>query len=80
MTSSFRLIVAALFGAIVLGAYAVSTAGVGAGSLKDARTMADFRRDCPDYARTRSGDCMGTTFRSYYLMRNADDGSFGSGK
>ncbi|MEO1449521.1 MAG: hypothetical protein AAFV07_08310 [Bacteroidota bacterium] len=61
-------------------AYAGSTMGWGVSNVMSHKTMNEIKQNCPDYYTNRNGDCLRTTFRSYYLMTGLRGGGFGSGK
>ena len=60
--------------------YAGSKAGWGVSGLKDQKTMSEIEENCPDYYQNKDGDCLRSTFRSYFLIRGTRGGGFGSGK
>ncbi|MDX2283166.1 MAG: hypothetical protein NW241_03355 [Bacteroidia bacterium] len=79
MNNRGKLLTILLCGGISLAAYTASTRGWGASDLTDSQTMAELRRNCPEGYRDRNGECLRTTFRSYYLPRMVQDGGLGSG-
>jgi len=80
MSALSKILVLLVFGAFGLTVYAGSTIGWGVGGPMDKQTMSEIKERCPDYYQNRNGDCLRTTFRSYYLMRGTRGGSFGVGK
>lgn len=80
MSSLTKILIILIFGGFGLATYAASSIGWGVSTLKDKQTMKEIRDNCPDYYKNRNGDCLSTTFRSYYLMSGTRGGSFGSGK
>jgi hypothetical protein len=75
-----RILVLLMFGGLGLTAYAGSVAGWGIGGLTNKKTMEEIRTNCPEYYQNRNGDCLRTTFRSYYLVYGMRGGGFGGGK
>lgn len=75
-----KLLVVMMFGGLGLTAYAGSVIGWGINGLANRRTMNQIQQRCPNYYRNPGGDCLRTTFRSYYLMRGVRGGGFGAGK
>ena len=57
-----------------------SSRGWGIGELENRQTRAEIEKNCPGYYQNPQGDCLGRTFRSYYLLRGVRGGGFGSGK
>ncbi|RMG75305.1 MAG: hypothetical protein D6722_01325 [Bacteroidetes bacterium] len=75
-----RILIILAFGGLALGAYAASVTGFGVGNLVNRKTRDQITQNCPDYYRSPGGDCLGRTFRSYYLVRTMSGGGFGGGK
>jgi hypothetical protein len=80
MNALGKLLVLLIFAGFGLTVYAGSMVGWGISGPMDKKTMSQIKQNCPDYYKNRNGDCLRTTFRSYYLMRGVRGGSFGSGK
>ena len=80
MSTLSKLLVVLMFGGMGVTAYAGSVMGWGINGISNHQTMSEIREKCPDYYRNPNGDCLRTTFRSYYLMRGVRGGGFGSGK
>ena len=80
MNGLTKLLAILMFAGIGATAYAGSTMGWGVSGLTNDKTMAQIKKNCPDYYQNRNGDCLRSTFRSYYLIRGSRGGSFGSGK
>ncbi|MEO1806186.1 MAG: hypothetical protein AAFU33_15320 [Bacteroidota bacterium] len=68
------------FSSIGFGAFAGTNQGWGLSNVRNNKTMAQVKRNCPDYYQSRDGRCLNTTFRSYLLLRTVRGGGFGSGK
>ncbi|RMG27359.1 MAG: hypothetical protein D6730_07330 [Bacteroidetes bacterium] len=60
--------------------FAAARSGWGVSGLDNPKTRAAIEQNCPDYYRTKSGDCLRRTFRSYYLVHGIRGGGFGGGK
>ncbi|MEZ4827230.1 MAG: hypothetical protein R3C61_13275 [Bacteroidia bacterium] len=80
MNSLTKILIVLICAGFGLATYAASSVGWGVGSIIDKQTMKEIRENCPDYYKNQNGDCLSTTFRSYYLMSGTRGGSFGSGK
>jgi hypothetical protein len=80
MSALSKLLVVLMFGGLGLTAYAGSVLGWGLSGLSNRSTMNQIKQNCPNYYRSPNGDCLRTTFRSYYLMRSVRGGGFGGGK
>lgn len=74
-----KILIIGIMASIGLTMYAGSALGWGIGGLEDKKTKEEIQQNCPNYYTSRSGDCLGTTFRSYYLMRGLRGGSFSGG-
>ena len=70
------LITLAVFGSTLVA----SSQGWGIGTFESRKTRAEIEENCPGYYRNPQGDCLGRTFRSYYLVRGMRGGGFGGGK
>ncbi|MDX1906859.1 MAG: hypothetical protein SF053_07465 [Bacteroidia bacterium] len=79
MSAFSRIMILLLLGAMGLTAYAGSVIGWGVTGLANKQTMEVIRQNCPDYYRNHNGQCLGTTFRSYYLLRHQSGGGIGGG-
>lgn len=75
-----RILIILAFGGLALGAYAGSVTGWGIGTLANRKTQEQITQNCPGYYQSPGGDCLGRTFRSYYLIRTIGGGGFGGGK
>ncbi len=79
MATFSRILVILIFTALGAGAYFASTTGLGMAGIRNQQTITQVRNNCPDYYQTRDGDCLGRTFRSYFLVRGLRGGGFGGG-
>ena len=81
--STFNSFTKALIVLIFLGfglvVYAGSVRGWGISGMDNPKTRAEIEQNCPNYYRTKDGDCLQRTFRSYYLVRAMRGGGFGGG-
>jgi len=75
-----KIIAVVLLSGIGIGAYAFSTVGWGMKPLRNQQTMSTIRQNCPGYYENRSANCLGRTFRSYFLIRSISGGGIGGGK
>ncbi|MEM7658950.1 MAG: hypothetical protein AAF399_22695 [Bacteroidota bacterium] len=75
-----RVLVLLMFAGLGVTAYAGSVVGWGIGGLRNQQTMTQIKKNCPEYYQNRNGDCLRTTFRSYYLLYGMRGGGFGGGK
>lgn len=80
MSGLSKVLVVLIFAGIGLTAYAGSTTGWGVSGLTDKKTMAQIKENCPEYYQNRNGDCLRSTFRSYFLINSTRGGGFGGGK
>ncbi|MEM7372511.1 MAG: hypothetical protein AAF587_28080 [Bacteroidota bacterium] len=80
MNGLSKILVILVFAGMGLTAYAGSTLGWGVSGLTDKKTMEQIKENCPEYYQNRNGDCLRTTFRSYYLIHGVRGGGFGGGK
>lgn len=80
MNSLSKILVILVFAGLFTGVYAASVNGFGVGDLRDQETMAQVKKECPDYYQNRNGECLGRTFRSFYLVRGLRGGGPGFGK
>lgn len=80
MTGLTKLLSIGIVVGFILVAYTGSVMGWGLGGLEDAKTKQAIEEQCPDYYKNRNGDCLRSTFRSYYLMSRVRGGGFGGGK
>ncbi|GAB4422475.1 MAG: hypothetical protein OHK0039_38560 [Bacteroidia bacterium] len=74
-----RVLILVLFGGMGLAAFAGSVAGWGIGGLASPAVRTQIEQQCPGYYRNRDGNCLGNTFRSYFLVRSLQGGGFGNG-
>ena len=63
-----------------LSLYSGAKAGWGVSGLRDQQTMSEIKKNCPEYYQNKDGECLRSTFRSYFLLRGTRGGGFGSGK
>ena len=80
MSGLGKILVVLIFAGVGLTAYAGSTMGWGVSGLTDKKTMEEIQKNCPEYYQNRNGDCLRTTFRSYFLIYGVRGGGFGGGK
>lgn len=76
----FKIIVYSIFIGLALLTYTLSASGFGVSGLNNPKTKARIQENCPNYYQSRNGECLRTTFRTYYLVRGFGGGGFGSGK
>lgn len=79
MASFSRILVVLLFVVLAAGAYIASARGIGMKGIHNQQTVDQIRTNCPDYYRTQNGDCLGRTFRGFFLVRGVRGGGFGGG-
>ncbi len=65
-----------MFGITLFG---FSRSGVGASTFKDHKTMAELKKNCPNYYQNVNGECLRTTFRSIYFIRGFSGGGSSGG-
>jgi len=80
MRSFSRIIMFLLFGGFCVSILAASVSGWGIRGLDSRKTRAEIEQNCPGYYQNPRGECLGRTFRSYYLIRGIRGGGFGGGK
>ena len=75
-----RILVILICMAFGLSVYAASVTGFGIRNVQNESTKREISQNCPDYYTNKNGDCLGRTFRGYYMVRGLRGGGFGSGK
>jgi len=69
-----------IFSLFFVGAYAMTNSGMGVGNIRNPQTVADIKKNCPDYYVERNGQCLRKTFRSIYVLHYYSGGGYGGGK
>lgn len=80
MSAFTKILIVLIFAAWGLIMFAGARSGWGISGLDNPKTREVIEKNCPDYYRTKNGDCLRRTFRSYYLIHGIRGGGFGSGK
>lgn len=65
---------------LLLVAYTGSVMGWGLSGIDSSKTRQTVEEQCPGYYKNRNGDCLRSSYRSYYLMSRVRGGGFGGGK
>lgn len=69
MKNITKILIVACFSVFCMAVYAGSTNGWGVSPLKDHKTMAQIKKDCPDHTTNKDGECVRSSFRSIYFLR-----------
>ncbi|MCB0836643.1 MAG: hypothetical protein KDD63_03015 [Bacteroidetes bacterium] len=80
MNAFAKILTILVFIGFGLSLYAGSKAGWGVSGLRDQATIDQIKKNCPEYYQNKNGDCLRSTFRSYFLIYGSRGGGFGSGK
>jgi hypothetical protein len=69
MKNITRILIVGCFSIFCMAVYAGSTIGWGVSDIKDHKTMAEIKKDCPDHYTNQNGECVQSRFRSVYFLR-----------
>jgi len=75
-----KILIVLLFGGFCFSILLASVYGWGVSGMTSRKTQSEIQQNCPNYYQNPRGDCLGRTFRSFYLIRSVRGGGFGGGK
>jgi hypothetical protein len=80
MSGLTKILSIGIVAGLLLVAYTGSVMGWGLSGLDSEKTRQAVASQCPEYYKNHNGDCLRSSFRSYYLMSRVRGGGFGGGK